>query len=245
MAVPTSAIEQVKPTDIGLALLAVASGSSDAISYLSLGKVFTSAMTGNTALLGIAIGQRDVTAALEAFSALAGFILGAAVAAATSERRNRAVSLARALRSLFAIELACLALFALIWSDTGHPVTGARPFALIILSAAAMGVQSVVARNITSARNISPSGINTVVFTSTLVSIVEKLVGALVRHVRPVVDFRTWRLIGIFFAYAIGAIAAVVLVQTELAWVALVPIVAVLGALGICEVDGRASMHAP
>ncbi|HVQ51787.1 MAG TPA: YoaK family protein, partial [Mycobacterium sp.] len=39
--------------------LAAASGATDAIGYLALGNVFTSAMTGNLALLGIALAHRD------------------------------------------------------------------------------------------------------------------------------------------------------------------------------------------
>jgi Protein of unknown function (DUF1275) len=39
--------------------LAAASGSTDAVGYLALGRVFTSAMTGNLTLLGIAVAHRD------------------------------------------------------------------------------------------------------------------------------------------------------------------------------------------
>jgi hypothetical protein len=50
--------------DVGLALLGFASGSMDALAFFNLGQVFPSAMTGNTALLGLALGQGDVIAAL-------------------------------------------------------------------------------------------------------------------------------------------------------------------------------------
>jgi uncharacterized membrane protein YoaK (UPF0700 family) len=43
--------------DLTLALLAFASGTTDVLSFLALSGVFTSAMTGNTALLGLAAGQ--------------------------------------------------------------------------------------------------------------------------------------------------------------------------------------------
>jgi uncharacterized membrane protein YoaK (UPF0700 family) len=39
--------------------LAAASGATDAIGYLALGNVFTSSMTGNLALLGIALAHHD------------------------------------------------------------------------------------------------------------------------------------------------------------------------------------------
>jgi hypothetical protein len=44
-------------------MLGFASGSMDALAFFNLGEVFPSAMTGNTALLGLALGQGDVIAA--------------------------------------------------------------------------------------------------------------------------------------------------------------------------------------
>jgi Protein of unknown function (DUF1275) len=49
--------EHVDSEDVGLALLGFASGSMDALAFFNLGEVFPSAMTGNTALLGLALGQ--------------------------------------------------------------------------------------------------------------------------------------------------------------------------------------------
>ena len=74
--------ERLTPADLGLALLALASGSSDAVAFLTFGNVFTSAMTGNTALLGIAVSRGHLSDALLGLLALTGFIVGAATAAA-------------------------------------------------------------------------------------------------------------------------------------------------------------------
>src|SRR3989449_11780262 len=71
-----------------LLVLTWAAGSVDAISYLGLGHVFTAMMTGNTVLLGLAIGQGQVLAALRSVIALAGFCLGAAVGDRKSTRLN-------------------------------------------------------------------------------------------------------------------------------------------------------------
>jgi uncharacterized membrane protein YoaK (UPF0700 family) len=43
--------ERLGLADLGLALTALAAGSTDATAFLKLGMVFTSAMTGNTVLL--------------------------------------------------------------------------------------------------------------------------------------------------------------------------------------------------
>jgi uncharacterized membrane protein YoaK (UPF0700 family) len=55
----------MKPTEnscaaygrLGLASLSFASGCTDVLTFLKLGNVFTSAMTGNTALLAIELGR--------------------------------------------------------------------------------------------------------------------------------------------------------------------------------------------
>jgi uncharacterized membrane protein YoaK (UPF0700 family) len=228
--------ERLTPADVGLALLALASGSSDAVAFLTFGNVFTSAMTGNTALLGIAVSRGQVSDALLGLLALTGFIVGAATAVAVSEYRGE-LGLTRGLRPLFALEAVYLACFALVWATSHNPPEGTPVFALIVLSSAAMGIQSV------AARKINAPGINTIVFTSTLVSIITSITSAVVRRARPLIGFATRRQIGIFVTYAIGVIIAGVLTRHELAWVALLPLVSVVGAFACCEVDGRRQNH--
>jgi uncharacterized membrane protein YoaK (UPF0700 family) len=229
---PSSPHERLTPTDAGLALLALASGSSDAIAFLTLGKTFTSAMTGNTALLGIAVSQGHLADALSCFSALGGFVVGAVLAATIGEVRAH-LATARALRPLYAIEAVCLVAFAVLWSLGAHPIQGGLLFGLILLSAAGMGIQSVIARR------INAPGINTIVFTSTLVSIIMSIVGAVVRRARPVVGFAARRQAAIFVTYAIGATAGGVLTGRELAWVAFLPLLAFVGAFACGELDAR------
>src|SRR5437660_11648422 len=65
---------------LGLALLSFASGATDVLAFIKLGHLFTSAMTGNTALLAIALGQGHVAAAGRSLTALLGFALGLALA---------------------------------------------------------------------------------------------------------------------------------------------------------------------
>jgi uncharacterized membrane protein YoaK (UPF0700 family) len=227
---PSPSPERPTPTDLGLALLALASGASDAVAFLTLGKVFTSAMTGNMALLGISLSRGHLSDAFLGLSALTGFVVGVATAAAVSAYRGGAT---RVLRPLLALEAVYLVCFALVWTVTRHPAEGTTVFGLIVLSSAAMGIQSVVART------IDAPAINTIVFTSTLVSIITSITDAVVRRARPLVGFATLRQIGIFFTYAIGAIVAAVLTKRELAWVAFLPLVSVLGAFACCEFDAR------
>ncbi len=60
--------------DAMLLLLTLAAGCVDAISYLGLGHVFTAMMTGNTVLLGLALGQGHILDALRSIRALLGFV---------------------------------------------------------------------------------------------------------------------------------------------------------------------------
>lgn len=72
--------------DAMLASLSLAAGCVDAVCYLGLGQVFVANMTGNTVLLGLAIGQADGRNVLQSGTALVGFVLGVAAGAAIVER---------------------------------------------------------------------------------------------------------------------------------------------------------------
>src|ERR1700738_2385981 len=61
--------------------LAAASGATNAIGYLALGNVFTSAMTGNLALLGIALAHRDGERVGRVMVSLICYMAGAAIGA--------------------------------------------------------------------------------------------------------------------------------------------------------------------
>ena len=189
------------PTDFGLGLLALASGSTDVMSFLMLGNTFTSAMTGNTALLAIAIGQGQLVSALLSFLALVGFVFGVAVATTIYNPSGASVR-AGAASAVFAGDcLPRLLRRGLVFVDRN--AQGAGLDALILLSATAMGMQAVVARH------INAPGINTIVFTSTLVSIVMSVTGAVARpSLHPAVGRNTLRQIEIFLAYGLGGLAA-------------------------------------
>ena len=216
------------PTDFGLGLLALASGSTDVMSFLMLGNTFTSAMTGNTALLAIAIGQGQLASALLSFLALVGFVFGVAGATAIynpSKGATRAV-----LRPLFLLEIACLACFVAAWYFVDRQAQSVGLDALILLSATAMGVQAVVARH------INAPGINTIVFTSTLVSIVMAVAGALARpSLHSPVGRNTLRQIEIFLAYGLGGLAAAFVAWRQIPVIQWIPFTAVLAAITCCE----------
>ncbi len=152
-------------------LLTWAAGSVDAISYLGLGHVFTANMTGNTVLLGLAVGQGQGFAALRSVVALGGFALGAAIGAIVVERGPKGGEWPPAVTRAIVVEGIILALFTITWHFSGIARSGGGVYALIALSALAMGVQSA------AIRHLNIPGVATTYITGTLTSSLAGLVG--------------------------------------------------------------------
>src|SRR6266700_6975786 len=147
-AMARSWMEQIEVLDLGLAALAMGSGVTDVTTFLTLGDVFTSAMTGNTALLGIALSQGRLLSAAHSFSALLGFAIGAALGATIylGKHPNTPGNI-KVIRPLLLIEIFCLGVFAAMLNLTGPPAETGILYALILLSAIGMGIQGVAARH--------------------------------------------------------------------------------------------------
>ena len=154
--------------DAVLGLLSFAAGSIDALSFGAFG-VFTSAMSGNTVLLGIAVGQLRLADALAPVLAFAGYGFGVALGTflgAETEADRKCTIFRRPL----AAETILLTVFATL--QLALPLTSSTRAAMIVLAASGMGVQGA------TARNIRAPGINTVVFTSTLTTIIGAVASA-------------------------------------------------------------------
>jgi uncharacterized membrane protein YoaK (UPF0700 family) len=152
-------------------MLTWAAGGVDAISYLGLGHVFTANMTGNAVLLGLAIGQGQGLAALRSLVALAGFALGAAIGALVVERGAKHGHWPRGVTAAISVEGFVLGLFTITWHTPGTARSGVALYALIALSAVAMGIQSA------AIRHLNVPGVATTYITGTLTSFVAGLVG--------------------------------------------------------------------
>lgn len=223
-----------RASDFGLAFLAVASGSSDALAFVVFGSVFTSAMTGNSALIGIAVGKGHVLAAALPLLALLGFICGAALATALCGSGREDERPARALRTLLLAEIGLLGVFTAVWHAGGGPLERPVIHVLVLLSGCAMGFQGV------AARQINAPGINTIVVTSTLVSIVMSVTDTLLgRTADPAPGRATRRQLAIVVAYAIGATLAGLLTWRALGLVPWLPLGAVVVSFACCEIALR------
>jgi uncharacterized membrane protein YoaK (UPF0700 family) len=144
----------------------------DAVSFLGLGQVLTAAMTGNTVLLGLSIGQADAQAALRAGIALAGFVAGAVLGAAIVERGARAAIWSPAVTVALGLELIVLIALALGWHFAGGEADRSIAVldALIASAGLAMGIQSA------AAQRIGVPGAATTYVTGTLTSLAARLV---------------------------------------------------------------------
>jgi uncharacterized membrane protein YoaK (UPF0700 family) len=118
-----------------------AAGALDALSFLYLGKVFTSFQSGNVLFIGMGLGQGNGGLVLRAGAALAAFFVGIVGGARLIGARLRPAATRLELVAL-AIEGALLLAFAVLWLAIGNPHAhpGAREV-LLALAGCAMGVQ--------------------------------------------------------------------------------------------------------
>jgi uncharacterized membrane protein YoaK (UPF0700 family) len=124
-------------------VLAGASGATDAIGYLALGHVFTSAMTGNLVLLGISLAHRDGERVGRVLVSLVCFMAGAALGArvARSPEPDDPVWPSAVTRAL-AIEAVIFVGYAACWWTMGPQHGVIAKATLLGLGAIALGIQS-------------------------------------------------------------------------------------------------------
>lgn len=126
------------PPYASLLLLTLVAGWVDAMCFLSLGKVFSSFMSGNVLFLGIAAGQGDWAFFLRASIALASYLLGAASASIIVERGHQAEG--ALCGTALAAETVVLSGFAIGWLVVD--ASSAYQIALLATAALAMGMQA-------------------------------------------------------------------------------------------------------
>ena len=223
-----------------LLALTWAAGSVDAISYLGLGHVFTAMMTGNTVLLGLALAQGEVRAALRSIVALIGFSTGVFVGAMIVERESQPVEWPAAVTAALAVETVFLALFSGISFLMSSGRSAGVVYLLIFLLALAMGIQSA------AVRRLGVPGIATTYITGTLTSLMIDLLGWLRSIAAPVVvpksarpdsierlpsmpwDQRVGLLAGVVFLYCFGAFVGGILEARSSPLATLAPLAAVV-----------------
>jgi uncharacterized membrane protein YoaK (UPF0700 family) len=125
--------------------LTVITGMVDAVSILTLGRVFVANMTGNVVFVGFALAGAPGFALQAALLALAGFIAGAGLGGATVRRVPRR---GRLLAVGTSAELVLLLAALAVALPAREPFGTAPRDAIAALAAVALGIQNAVARSL-------------------------------------------------------------------------------------------------
>lgn len=176
-------------------LLAVGTGAANVTSFLVLGKVFSSVITGNLVLLGLAAASAQHGLALRSGLAVAGYSAGVLIGA-TVAARGRRRTWSPAVTTALCAELCLLLGFTAGWEAARQ-----RPgwqIVLLMLLAAAMGVQSAAVRQL--------GDMSSTYLTGTLTGVL----AGLITGNRPA---GLWRDVSVLAAVAAGACAGAALIR--------------------------------
>src|SRR5215472_14089604 len=123
--------------DLLVVLLTITTGAVDAASFLALGNVFGSVITGNMVLLGVAAGAARPGLAVHSGVALAGYVAGVAIGApiAVHAGGHGRVWPPRVTVALV-VELGILCAFSVAWELAGGAPGGGVQLALVAVLAA-------------------------------------------------------------------------------------------------------------
>ena len=174
-------------------------GLVDAVSFLSLGHVFTANMTGNIVLLAFASTGVPQVSLVRSITALLGFLVGAAVGGRIMAGASVAVQL-RAASSVFALEIVFLAgatLAALGYSVVSSPHL-LRLYAMIACTAIAMGMRNA------AVRKLAVPDLTTTVLTLTITGLAAD--SSLARGTNPRLQRRIAAVVAMFAGAALGSI---------------------------------------
>jgi len=151
--------------------LTAGSGSLDALSFLALGNVFVSVITGNLVLFGIGLGRGKHELALRVAVAIVSYAVGAAAGAVIAGRAEggQPVWPGRVTAALL-VELVLLGGFAGGWELSAARPAGAVQLALLAVAAVAMGLQSA------AVHRLALPGFSSTYLTSALIRAVTELV---------------------------------------------------------------------
>lgn len=202
-------------------LLALTSGATDAIGLMVLGGSFTSVMTGNLVLMGVAGAEADGALALHTAGAILGFVLGAALGSlvARSPMPGDGIWPTAVTKAMY-LETCLLMAYAVVWWATsngglaGHLITP-----MLFVNAMALGLQS------SAIQRFGVSGLSTTYLTGTLTTVVIRMVHG---HGIRAVSHSLGLLGGLVLGAGFGALA-VIYAPVAVPVVQLLPLLLVLG----------------
>jgi uncharacterized membrane protein YoaK (UPF0700 family) len=174
-------------------------GLVDAVSFLSLGHVFTANMTGNIVLLAFATARVSGLSITRSLTALLAFLVGAILGGRIMARAN-ADSQIRFAAQAFLLEVAFL--FAASFCSIGYRGNllehSFQPFALIALTALAMGTRNA------AVRKLAIPDLTTTVLTLTITGIAAD--SSVANGNNPRLARRVGSVVAMFLGAALGAV---------------------------------------
>jgi uncharacterized membrane protein YoaK (UPF0700 family) len=174
-------------------------GLVDAVSFLSLGRVFTANMTGNIVLLAFATAHASGLSIARSLTALLAFLVGAILGGRVMAQAN-ADSQIRFAAQAFLLEVAFL--FAASFCAIGYRGNlledSFQPFALIALTALAMGTRNA------AVRKLAIPDLTTTVLTLTITGIAAD--SSIANGNNPRLVRRVESVVAMFLGAAIGAV---------------------------------------
>lgn len=195
---PSSAIQdhrQANIRDLLLYALAATSGSVDAISFLALGKVFSSFMSGNIIFLGLRAVSIDAPGVVSILVAMASWAAGVYVSMRIINQPVGRSVWPRRVTAALGVSLIAQAVFVMVWAlSKGQPSTDAA-HVLLGSWAFAMGIQS------DAVRTLHIEGVFTTAVTGTVLLFVREFMN------RPAHLAETRRHAGVLISLLIGAAA--------------------------------------
>jgi uncharacterized membrane protein YoaK (UPF0700 family) len=214
--------------DYRVVLLTITSGAVNAVSFLALGKVFSSVITGNLVLLGVSATTHSSIEAAHAGLGIAGYAAGILIGAPLAAGRSQPTGTWPAsVTATLGVELVVLAGFCVGWElSDGSPHAGGQ-LALLIVAAAAMGMQSAAVRRL--------GQMSSTYLTSTLLGVLADLA----TRTRP---DGLGRSLGALAAVVVGALAGGILARSAHAWLpvaVLLPLAVVVAGSVVVARHGR------
>jgi len=185
-------------TMIALIALTFSTGIIDAISFISLGHVFTANMTGNIVLLGFAVGGATGLSAARSGASLLAFMAGALFGGVINVRHSDWPQISLLKRAIV-IEAGLLLIATCFATSAGTKaeISPSLTYGLIVLVALAMGVRNAVVRK------LAVPDLTTTVLTLTVTGIASD--SSLVGGANPRWRSRVTAVIAMFAGAAAGA----------------------------------------
>jgi uncharacterized membrane protein YoaK (UPF0700 family) len=144
-----AAVASDRATMIALIALTFSTGLIDAVSFISLGHVFTANMTGNIVFLGFAVGGATGLSAARSGASLLAFMAGAILGGMINVRHSDWTQV-RLLKCAIEIEALLLLMATSFAASAGvkTEISQGLTYGLIVLLALAMGVRNAVVRKL-------------------------------------------------------------------------------------------------